>query len=181
MATIFNILIISVNLMFNGYSYWENFSEQEKETILKSKVINDNVRIIIFNDFVEINETLLDVLVAPIENDSIKALYFYAFNKISLKADGETSEILGKYCQLIILSDIPYVLSYLEDHPPLLDIYTELMGYEFAMKEEGLSDTKYKFEDFKSLINKAYKERKKESFLKLFYDKINNSLENARD
>lgn len=177
MRIVFYLLILTS--LFNIKHYWEDISEEEKLNILgREDVDKDICKLFNNNSFTNFNHNILKTLVSSPSNKSIKALYFYVFNQICIKADGETSEILGNYCLVMILSDIDYTLSYIKKHPEILEAYSQKLGYEFAFKEEGLSNIKYSFEEFKAIISKSYFD---ELFLNLFYKNIYIYMQDAKD
>lgn len=109
----------------------------------------------------------------------VKVLYFYLFNQICQRADGELFEILGTYCQKVVLGDVEYVIYYLKIYPALSKEYANLLGSEFYFKNDGTSDLKYNFIDFKNMINKKLHDKSgSEKFLVSFCDEITLAIAN---
>ncbi len=161
--------------------YWEELSLNKQEEILSSKAIfKDAIDCYRNHSFMitcNKNEVLLDTLSSLSFDTEIKAFYFYSFNRMVYTADGSVSEILGSYCQKIILSDIDYVLNYLENNSRLALLYAEFLGYEFYFKNEGSSDIRYDIDEFKKIINES---RVNKEFVELFYtniEKVINSID----
>lgn len=136
--------------------YWEQINDSiKKETImlreLNVDVVNYYKGYFRFTDN-EKSFQLLDTLTSGPKQTNIKALYFYLFNKICVKADGAVAEVLGNYCQKIIINDPIYVLNYFSSHNSTMKTYTQLLGYELYFKGKGTSDIEYNFNDFKKLV-----------------------------
>ncbi|BEG99153.1 hypothetical protein BSYN_14180 [Bacteroides sedimenti] len=108
-----------------------------------------------------------------------KAFYFHLFNQICMKADGALSEMLGVYCQRIMLNSSVYVLGYFQRNKNVEQIYANLIGYELYFKEEGTSMIKYNYVDFKSILNKRIGgDKVYEKILSDFFHLINVALKN---
>jgi uncharacterized protein YxeA len=141
--------------------YWEQMSDVAKQETITLMGTNRNVVSYYEGNFRlsddEKTFRLLDELTEKPENENVKALYFYLFNKICSDSDGATSEGLGKFCQEIILNDPVYVLSYLGRQDTYLKLYARFLGYEFYFKEDGVSDLEYNFGDFKKLVSDKIK------------------------
>jgi hypothetical protein len=165
------------------FKYWENISEKEQIELLRSDDIHKNARCF-YEGKLKIGDNqqtkiLLDSLSGLSADLKIKALYFNLFNRICKKTDGSLSEILGTYCQDIIMFDPEYVLFYLKSHDSLRKKYVQFLGIEFYFKEEGTSEMQYDFCDFKKNIDKRlcnnviYKD-----FLVSFYQEIQTVMVN---
>jgi hypothetical protein len=157
--------------------YWEDLSKEEQNKILQSTDVDKDIKSFIFNDSKMKDDTeslrILDSISTLSNNTEIKALYFYLFNQICKEADGIVCEMLGNYCQKIILSDIEYTIKYLKNKPLLRKKYAGILGFEFYFKEEGTSDMKYGLQEFKGLLNKDLKNKDGyNSFLQSFYKEI---------
>lgn len=140
-----------------NHVYWEQLSDSIKQETIASNEVDDNAinyykGIIKFVDD-EKSFQLLKILTSKPENRNIKALYFYLFNMICIKADGAAAEGLGNYCQKIIVNDPIYVLNYFSSHNPIMKRYAQSLGAELYFKEKEISDIKYNFNDFNKLIN----------------------------
>ncbi len=159
-------------------AYWEQLSDDvKKETITSLKVdanvVNYYKGELKFTDD-EKSSRLLDTLTSESKNGNAKALYFYIFNDICAKSDGAISEILGKYCQKIMLNDPLYVLNYFSTHNSIMKTQAQLLGSELYFKEKGLSDIKYDFNSFKKLVNEKIKD---DTILKETFNDYNIEIE----
>lgn len=172
------ILLISFSLLLvNPFLYWEDLSKQEQDKITHYEMSNEYIYDFL-KDRLKIEDSnqtkaLLNILSDLPPDKTKKAFYFYLYNQICQKADGATSEILGLHCQNIILKDTEYVLFYLKTHTALLKVYAQFLGTEFFFKEDGASELKYTFKDFKSILNEKLKDKPEyESILTLLYKEI---------
>jgi hypothetical protein len=159
------------------FKYWENISEKEQIELLRSDDIDENAlrfhggKLKIGDN--QQTKVLLDSLSNLSADLKIKALYFNLFNRICQKVDGSLSEILGTYCQDVIMFDPEYVLFYLKSHDSLRKKYVQFLGTEFYFKEEGTSEMQYDFCDFKKSINKRLcNDVRYKDFLISFYQEI---------
>lgn len=163
--------------------YWEDIHVCKQKKIIESNEVYSGARNFYKGELVvgdnKHTEILLDTLSSLSVNNEIKAFYFYVFNEILLNSDSSLTEILGIYCQNIIIADVNYVLSYLKKNRKLLAKYCELLGYEFYFKNEGISKAKYDFKEFKNVINKNIKDSNIEiSFISEFYYNIKQTINN---
>lgn len=161
----------------NTFKYWESIPKEKQINLLQSGKISKDAYSLYKGDLIikdnGQSNTLLDSLSLLPADTEMKALYFYLFNQVCQKSDGASNEILGKYCQKIILSDIEYVLYYLKNNQDLLKQYIQLLGTEFYFKEDGASEMQYNFDDFKEIINEKLNCKKEyEAFLLTFYKDI---------
>jgi hypothetical protein len=159
--TNFTINLINAQCRSTYNIYWEQVSDSVKnETIASSEVdinaVNYYKENFQFTDD-ERSLRLLKVLISEPENENIKALYFYLFNRICIRGDGAATEGLGNSCQKIMINDPVYVLNYFSSHNIIMKSYAELLGYELYCKEKKISDIKYNFNDFKKIINDKLK------------------------
>jgi hypothetical protein len=159
------------------FEYWENISDKKQLELLQSDDICKNARLFYEGNLIigdnKQTKILLDSLSDLSENLKLRSLYFDLFNKICQKADGALSEILGTYCQNIILLDTEYVLSYLKSHDSLRKEYVQLLGMEFYFKKNGTSEMQYDFSNFKIIINKKlFNDLRYRKFLNSFYKEI---------
>ena len=98
----------------NNPIYWENLTAEERETVLSLKQVSPLVsdyyfeRITATDD--DLTERLLDVLTTKQENNGVRALHFFLFNKILMSSDGALSEMLGPYAFKVVCEDPEYIL-----------------------------------------------------------------------
>lgn len=161
--------------------YWEALNENQKAEILKSKEINIAAidfyhgKIKIGDNNITIN--LLDTITSLHNSKAISSFYFFLFNKICTTADGALSEMLGSYCQKVMLNSPSYVLDYFSRNDNAMKKYAELLGYELYFKEDGTSEIKYSFSDFKKILsNKFGSNEKYNDLLKRFYKEIETNM-----
>lgn len=178
LAFLFVISAFNAQCKPNSGIYWEQMSESVKKETVASDEVDVNAANYYKGNFVftdnEKSFQLLDVLTSEYENPNIKALYFYLFNEICTKADGAISEVLGNYCQKVLLNDPVYVLNYFSSHSSIMRTYAQLLGYELYFKNDGTSDIKYNFTDFKKLINEKIKN---DDNLKMTFNNFNSEIE----
>jgi len=180
-------LIIVLTLLLAGIAanpanaqssvYWEQLSDSIKKATLASNEVNINAANYYKGKFQftddERSNHLLKILTAKSEDENIKALYFYLFNRICAKADGAVGEVLGNYCLKMILNDPVDVLNYFASHNSIMKLYAMFLGEEFYFKEDGTSAIKYNFSDFKKLINNKIGS---DTNLKKTFDDLNNEI-----
>ncbi len=159
------------------FVYWENLKKKKKNDILNSCNISKDVLEFYKGNF-NIGDnsqivTLLNRLSSISDKEKATPLYFYLFNQICIKADGSLSEILGNYCQKIVLSFPSYVVVYLGKNEDILKKYAQYLGYELYFKEEGTSMIEYSYSDFKKMLSeKAIRTKQYSEALTLFYHEI---------
>lgn len=160
----------------NTFVYWEDLSLPQQESILSLKLTAKN-SIKYYKGIFKISDSnykeLLDSIVNW--NDNNLTFYFYIFNDICMKSDGVLSEILGNYCQKIILNNPNYVFNYFKKHNELEKKYTLLLGSELYFKQDGTSEMQYNFSELKSILDsKISKENK--TILSDFYMKVEQAI-----
>jgi hypothetical protein len=166
------------------FIYWEDLTSNEKDNILNTFEIEKNA-INYYNGKFTISDNdettrLLEIITSNTERQEIVSFYFYIFNQMCLKADGAISEIIGKYCQRIIINDPLYAINYFIGNKKILETYANLIGYELYFKEEGTSDIEYNFNDFKRIIGgKAIPKEKYSEILTEFFERIEISMKNT--
>ncbi len=145
------------------FVYWENMTKNQRSDILNSKHI-DKYAIEFYDGKLKIgdnNQTieLLNTLSLLSNKGNLSPFYFFLFNRICNEADGALSEMLGDYCQRIILDSPAYTISYFTEHKTLLKKYAEYLGYEMYFKSEGTSTIKYSYPIFKKLLSQKLKSK----------------------
>lgn len=163
--------------------YWENLSNVQKKAVLDSSEIDKYALSYYKGCFKPSDDSLTLNLLEELTNGRIschaKAFYFHLFNQICMKADGALSEMLGVYCQRLMLSNSVYVLGYFQRNTNVEQIYANLIGYELYFKEEGTSTIKYNYADFKRILSKGIGEDKVyEKILNDFFHLINVAMKN---
>ena len=145
----------------SGFTYWEDISKTEQESILQSPTICKNAVQYYQGSFKvsdnKLTDDFLNKITSGINTRQETLFYFYIFNQICLKADGVVSDILGEYCMKVMLSNPPFLLSYFQRNVKLEKKYAELVGYELYFKEDGTSDIEYNYKDFKQVIETRIK------------------------
>lgn len=165
--------------------YWEDLNEDQKAEILKSEVINISAidfyygKIKVEDNNITIN--LLDTITSFHNSKAISSFYFFLFNKICNTADGALSEILGSYCQRVILNSPSYVINYFKRNNMIMRKYAELLGYELYFMEDGTSEIEYGYSDFKKILSDKLEYNKDyNNILKLFYKEIESSMNSMK-
>jgi hypothetical protein len=137
--------------------YWEDLIEERKNAILSTNtVLPDAVeyyrgRFALSDD--DRTFTLLDGMAAGMnQGGDLRSLYFYLLNQVCRESDGALAEVLAPYIARTILSDPPYVLTYLRGDSAIVDTYALHLGWEFAFKAKELSDLPWTLADFKQAI-----------------------------
>jgi hypothetical protein len=166
------------------FIYWEDLNSSEKENILKSFEFEKNAVDYYNCRFTpsDNNETmsLLETITSIPAQEDVAKFYFYIFNQICLKADGALSEIIGKYCQKVIINKPLYVINYFKRKQNTLETYASLIGYELYFKEEGTSDIEYNFKDFKKFIEERATPKEEYSLiLTEFFKRIEIAMRNT--
>jgi hypothetical protein len=165
-----------------SFVYWENLTEKARyEVISSDKLYKDAIEY--FNGHLTVSDNdrtfaLLDsISTLPINEPLKRAFYFHLFNAICAKADGAVSEILGDYCQNMLLSDTEYVANYLMNNQGLTKLYASLLGYELYLTENVSSDMRYGFSGFKEMLNARLSQATYQDFLATFYKKIRATMD----
>ena len=159
-----NIIIVFLccNLSMDAFSkneckYWEDFTEKEKQEVLSSdisKIVKD-----FYNKTLEITDNdkllvLLDSLDELNHTCEKNALHLYLFTSLCQRSDAAVSEVLGNYCQNIILSNPDYVINYLNSNTALKRNCVQYLGSELYFKERNTSKIKYNYKQFKEILIK---------------------------
>lgn len=180
------VAIVAANLTVNfadaqgykrNYVYWEQITDSLQKQILASNDISDDA-LKYYDGKLKISDNdrsfaLLDSLSNKHINNNINALYFHLFNKICSNSDGAFAEALGKYCQKVIINDPVYVINYFSSHNSLMKTYARLLGAELYFKEEGTSQIKYNYKDFKKILyDKIGEDKNLKNTLENFYNEI---------
>lgn len=164
------------------YKYWENLSDEERAMVLKSKTVPEEVIQLYRNQFIlsddEPTFNLLEELTSTVHSDeTIKALYFYLFNKIMQFSDGALAEVMGEYGINIFILDIPYALEYFTVNDEVMEKYGDHLGVEFYFNLNGRSGFLYTFSEFKDKIKTDLKGSDKyDELLSTFYEVIENMM-----
>lgn len=123
-----------------GYKFWENFSIEEKQLVLK----NPDVPLEILNILNAENAPspdsertiqVLEILSSNPKNEGIRALYFYLFNRWFYRSDGELGELVSPYCLRMIMNHLDFILSYFSIQPSIMEWYANHIGYELGMDD----------------------------------------------
>lgn len=141
----------------NNFIYWESMTSEQQTEYLDTNSINKNVLALfegklLANDD-EVTRRILDTLISVNSSDNKRvAFYFFLFNRVCLDADGVVSEMLGDYCQKMLLSMPEYVICYLKQNRDIMKAYARILGYESYFKEKGTSSMGYDYWDFKKIL-----------------------------
>jgi len=175
---------ISVDLRCDTL-YWEDLTAREKQDLINnSKVYKDAVEYL-NGRFKATDDTrtfkLLDSITSI--NNQFAPLYLHIFNKICINSDGAISEVMGKYCERIILSNVCYTFNYfINNDKKYFLLYAEKLGYEFYFKENGTSDLEYSYSEFKKIINLKWQNKsiKSKNVLNSFYRRIDKAMNDLK-
>ena len=156
------ILLIHTFLLLNNLPnnpvYWDDFTVEERETVLSLKQVSPLVsdyyfgRITATDD--DLTERLLDVLTTKQENNGVRALHFFLFNKILMSSDGALSEMLGPYAFKVVCEDPEYILSFLRRDKSLEECYVSSIGFELYLDRDNPAFKGLSMETLKSSIRK---------------------------
>jgi len=159
------------------YVYWEDMSDMEKNDLLKQSDIDSMVLVYyegkykLTDDSITMN--LLDSLGRIKEKDYRRPFYFFVMNRIYKESDGAVAEMLGNSCQDFMINNPLYVLVFFQKDKQMLELYAQILGYELYFKEQGTSDIKYQYTDFKKLIEEsASKEPQCKEVSSIFFSAI---------
>ena len=164
-------------LLTNMFQYWNDIPKSEQIELIQSEKIC-KVACDFYKGKLKVTDNkstviLLDSISSLSADVKIKALYFDLFNQICINTDGALSDILGSYCQKVILSDIEYTMYYLKNNSNISSQYIKLLGSEFYFKEDETSTMQYNFNEFKDIVNNKLGCKKEyEEFLLNFYKDI---------
>lgn len=174
-------MLAIVSLCFNGNKYWEDFSDSEKDRVLKTENVPEeviklyNAQFILSDD--EATFGLIGKLISEQTNVGLKALYFHLFNKIILSADGALAEVMADYAIIVFMSDIRYVLDYFTIYNEIMVRYGESLGVEFYFNQDGKSGFPYTFNQFKEKIKMDLNDSNKyDKLLSCFYEIIDHQM-----
>lgn len=174
---------INGSLPDTTFVYWEDLTENQRNDILNTENINKEA-IEFYKGTLKIGDNdqttaLLNILSSISDKDKTAPFYFFLFNQICIKSDGALSEMLGNYCQRIVLSSPAYVITYFDRNKEILKKYAEYLGYELYFKEEGTSTIEYSYSDFKKVLSeKLTNTEQNKNVLTLFYSEIDKVIKN---
>ena len=157
----FLLLIQSLLLLGNQPNnpvYWDDLSAKERETVLSLKQVSPIVSDYYLERFTatddDLTERLLDVLTTKQENNGVRALHFFLFNKILMSSDGALSEMLGPYAFKMVCEDPEYNLSFLRRDKSLEECYISSIGFELYLDRDNPAFKDLSMETLKSSILK---------------------------
>ena len=174
---------INRSLSDTTFVYWENLTENQRNVILNSENVSKEA-IEFYKGKLKIGDNgqttaLLNKLTSASNKDEMAPFYFFLFNQVCIKADGALSEMLGDYCQKIVLSSPAYVVNYFSRNESILKKYAQYLGYELYFKEEGTSTIKYSYSDFKKILSeKLTNTEQYKDVITLFYNEIDRAMKN---
>jgi hypothetical protein len=168
-----------------NYVYWEDLTDDQKDEILNSNAVNKEA-LAFYKGEQQVSDNsktiaLLDTLSSITSSEKkTTSFYFFLFNQICIKADGALAEMLGDYCQRIVLNSPEYVINYFIKNENVLKKYAQYLGYELYFKEEGTSAIEYNYSDFKKMLSGKLKNTEQyKDVLMLFYSEIEKSMKNT--
>ena len=132
------LLLIHSLLLFgnqpNNPVYWDDLTAEERETVLSLKQVSPIVSDYYLELFTATDDDLtvhlLDVLTTKQENNGVRALHFFLFNRILMSSDGALSEMLSPYAFKMVCEDPEYILSFLRRDKSLEECYISSIGVE---------------------------------------------------
>lgn len=180
MMNLVSTMLIVVSLCINGNKYWEDFSDSEKNMVLKSENVPEEVIKLYNGQFILTDDDatfeLLDELTSEQSDAGLKALYFHLFNRIILSADGALAEGVTRYVLKMFLSDTPYVLDYFTINDKYIEIYGESLGIEIYYQQHT-STSPYTLSQLKEKIKMDLDDSNKyDKLLSRFYEIIERML-----
>ena len=154
----------------NNAIYWDDFTAEERETVLSLKQVNPLVSDYYLGRFTatddDLTVRLLDVLTTKQENNGVRALHFFLFNKILMSADGALAEMLGEYAIKMVSEEPQYILPYLSRSKSLEECYVSSIGFELYLDQRNPSVENLSMETLKSsIIKKASNDKQTQLFL----------------
>ena len=162
--------------------FWDDFNQAEKTVVLEqcqSKLIvqyyNGDVTITNTNETQALLSDLVNADIVPLP------LSLHILNRFCSDADGAFSEILGKYCTEFVINNAKYLLTYFEEkgNEDLQDLYALFIGTELYFKNEGLSDGKYNYKQFRdALILVKDNTSGLEKTINVFLEKVDKTIKN---
>ena len=159
------------NIQPNNPVYWDELTAEERETVLSLKQVSPLVSDYYLGRFTatddDLTVRLLDVLTTKQENNGVRALHFFLFNKILMSSDGALSEMLGPYAFKVVCEDPEYILSFLRWDKSLEECYVSSIGFELYLDQRNPSVENLSMETLKSsIIKKASNDKLTQPFLR---------------
>ena len=169
----FLLLIHSLLLLGNQPNnpvYWVDLSAKERDSVLSLKQVSPIVSDYYLELFTATDDDLtvhlLDVLTTKQENNGVRALHFFLFNKILMSSDGALSEILGPYAFKMVCEDPEYVLSFLRGDKSLEERYVSFIGLELFFDQDNPASKGLSMETLKSsFLKKTSNDKLTQPFL----------------
>lgn len=167
----------------NNFIYWESMTTEQQMEYLDTNNIDGNVLALFegklrANDD-EVTRRLLDTLISVKSGDNKNiAFYFFLFNRVCINADGAVSEMLGGYCQRMLLNIPEYVIRFLKQNRDVMKVYARILGYELYFKERGTSSMQYDFSDFKRMLYERLNNKPEyDEVLKTFFIEVRSVMD----
>jgi len=163
------------------YIYWEDFSETEKEEIIKNKEIV-NTAIEYYTKEIKTltpdGPEMFDLLKELTHSDNIDLVpfYFYVFNQICLDQNASLGEVKGKYCIDFIKKHPCYFFNYFsrktKKSNKIWNCYINRIKYEFLMNTD-LKDSIYTHDYFEKWLLDINNNFCRTHLIKLFISETN--------
>ena len=157
----FLLLIHSLLLLGNQPNnpvYWDDLSAKERDSVFSLKQVSPIVSDYYLELFTatddDLTVRLLDVLTTKQENNGVRALHFFLFNKILMSSDGALSEMLSPYAFKMVCEDPEYILSFLRRDKSLEECYISSIGFELYLDRDNPAFKDLSMETLKSSILK---------------------------
>ncbi len=162
MIKLFSILIIfSLFISSDGadkFKYWELLTNTEKQQYLSDPNVN-KIALDYYNGkfYPSDNNKTFKLLKTLTNKNNFNPFYYFLFNQICSRSDGALSEIMGDYCLNEVLNNPEYVINHFtfermnfKKKQYLYELYGFFIGYEMSFYDQGTTDIKLGFPEFKT-------------------------------
>lgn len=175
------ILLIHTFLLLNNLPnnpvYWDDLTTEVREKVLSLKQVSPLVSDYYLGRFVatddDLTERLLGVLTTKQENNGVRALHFFIFNKILMSSDGALSEVLGPYTFKMVCEDPEYILLFLRRDKSLEECYVNSIGFELFLDRDNTAFKELSMQTLKSnILKKTANDKLTQPFLQKIEQKI---------
>ena len=182
------VFMIFLSICINGFAQsscgilWEDLSINEKKIISKDSTLSsleleykEGISVPCWKLLNNLEYLTMDTCQATLP------IRYYYFCRILNDADGDVSEIIGKYCCKMIFLNPKCLLTYLASNSKLLSRFAYYIGYELYFVDEGCSNLDIDYKTFEETLRVQIKEQILINALNRLLYEIKNTMSNMDD
>ena len=181
-------LLMLVMLMTANYAeplYGEDMNSEQQTQVLQSTDLPNDV-IAYYNGTMQLaddeaTDNLLATLSQPPNEEGLKALYFFLFNRAMMASGATLGNVLPLYAMSMVLDEPQYTLNYFIRNRELMEVYCSLLGETFYAPPQNEQAEMYDFQQFQNhLTNEMQPYPQYQTVLAEFYYFIQKRINELR-